>query len=64
MTSNAPYLFRHESENYFVDPSSEGGEKKSKFPRIEDVASVDLSVIVPSYNEKERCKLTWMEGCV
>ena len=51
MTSSEPDISCHESENYFVDPST--GERV-KFACIDDEASVDLTVVVPAYNEQER----------
>ncbi|XP_041358699.1 dolichyl-phosphate beta-glucosyltransferase-like isoform X2 [Gigantopelta aegis] len=46
-----PDLGRSENEKYFVNPST---SEKIPFPTIHDPASVDLSVIVPSYNEEDR----------
>ena len=56
MTSGPPNLHRHDSEKYFTDPSLKKGDKKVKFPSIHDQGSIDLSVIVPAYNEEDRCK--------
>ena len=56
MTSGPPTLHRHDSEKYFTDPSIKKGDKKVKFPSIHDEGSIDLSVIVPAYNEEDRCK--------
>lgn len=54
MTSERyPYLGRCESEKYFFDPSE---EKKKQFPSLSDPPGLQLSVIVPSYNEEERCE--------
>lgn len=54
MTSTPyPYLGRYESEKFFENPDK---SEKSKFPSIHDPPSMDLSVIVPAYNEEERCK--------
>lgn len=48
-----PSISRHETEKYFYDPESE--TDKSPFPFMNSSEkSVDLSVIVPSYNEEER----------
>ena len=49
-----PDLGRLHSEKYFLNPKT---DKQLLFPSIHDPASVDLSVIVPSYNEEDRCKL-------
>ena len=56
MTSGPPYLHRHEGEKYFIDPLMKKDENKVKVPSIQDEGSIDLSVIVPSYNEEDRCK--------
>ena len=49
-----PNLSRYDSEKVYLNP--EKGEKL-EFPSIHDPPSVDLSVIVPAYNEEERCKI-------
>ncbi|XP_064636766.1 dolichyl-phosphate beta-glucosyltransferase-like [Lineus longissimus] len=66
VTSEAyPDLSRHESEKYFQDPKA---KKQSKFASLFDDASVQLSVIVPSYNEEMRLPvmmdetLAYLEG--
>lgn len=46
-------LSRHEKEKYFR--TAQG--KKESFPSLFDPHSLELSVVVPSYNEEERCKL-------
>ena len=59
MSSQAfPYLGRYDGEKYFIDPTKKGEDKKREFPSIHDTASCDLSVIVPAYNEEERCKIS------
>ena len=45
---------RFPDEKYFIDPAQEN--KKCPFPYLEQESSIDLSVIVPSYNEEERCE--------
>jgi dolichyl-phosphate beta-glucosyltransferase len=52
-TSAEPDLGCHEPEKYFLDPQS---KRKVVFPSLADDASVDLTVVVPAYNEEERCK--------
>lgn len=52
-TSPYPDLTRHEKETYFVDPKSGA---TCSFPSIKDAPSIDLSVVVPAYNEEERCE--------
>lgn len=52
MTSHSyPNLGRYDSEKYFVDPKK---KKNIDFPSIHDPPNIDLSVIVPAYNEEER----------
>jgi len=46
-----PVLTRHDSEKFYFDP---GSKSKRKFPDYSEPASVDLSVIVPAYNEEDR----------
>lgn len=53
-TSPYPNLHRHESEKFFSDPKKKNS--KLPFPSISDPPSIDLSVIVPAYNEEERCE--------
>ena len=51
-TDPNPDLHRHESEKFFTDPKKK--DSKLRFPSISDPPSIDLSVIVPAYNEEER----------
>ncbi|XP_069131347.1 dolichyl-phosphate beta-glucosyltransferase-like isoform X2 [Argopecten irradians] len=46
-----PNLRRFDSEEYFLEPKK---NEKIKFPSIHDPPSVDLTVVVPAYNEEER----------
>ncbi|XP_046369430.1 dolichyl-phosphate beta-glucosyltransferase-like [Haliotis rufescens] len=46
-----PDLGRYESEKFFHDPKRKA---ESEFPSIHDPPSVDLTVVVPAYNEEER----------
>jgi dolichyl-phosphate beta-glucosyltransferase len=63
MTTNPqPDLHRHESEKFFTDPKKPGS--RIQFPSISDPPSVDLSVVVPAYNEEERCKYRKNSGCL
>lgn len=48
-----PDISCHESEKYFLDVKS---KRQLPFPSLDDSASLDLTVVVPSYNEQERCK--------
>lgn len=43
---------RNDEESYFIDEHG----KNVKFPSLADDPTVDLSVIVPAYNEQYRCK--------
>lgn len=47
-----PMLSRFESEKVYKDPNN--NYATYPFPFIEEEGSIDLSVIVPSYNEEER----------
>ncbi|XP_071951572.1 dolichyl-phosphate beta-glucosyltransferase-like [Antedon mediterranea] len=47
-----PDLRRFESEKYFLNPNN--GNEKVSFPSIDDPPNIELSVVVPSYNEEER----------
>ncbi|CAH0560902.1 unnamed protein product [Brassicogethes aeneus] len=46
-----PIINRSKKEKYYVDPLS---DKKVEFPNLNDKSSVNLSVIVPAYNEEVR----------
>lgn len=52
-----PMISRFESEKYYKDPNKNNATYP--FPFMEEEGSIDLSVIVPSYNEEERreCKM-------
>lgn len=52
-TKPYPGVERLEEEEFYKDPKS---KNKIKFPSIQDPYSVNLSVIVPAYNEEERRK--------
>ena len=45
---------RFADEKYYIDPTKQN--TKCLFPYLEQKSSIDLSVIVPAYNEEERCK--------
>lgn len=49
-TSPFPNIKRYKDEEYYEDPAG----SKSKFPSIEDDPSVELSVIIPAYEEEKR----------
>lgn len=52
-----PIITRSKKEKYFLDPKT---GKFEEFPSINDECSLNLSVIVPAYNEEERCKLNFV----
>lgn len=49
-----PIVHRHEKEEHFEDPVT---ERRDKFPSIYDEPTIELSVIVPAYDEEKRRKL-------
>lgn len=51
-TSSEPNLDHHDSEKYYLDPVM---SSKVPFPSLSEESTVDLTVVVPAYNEKERC---------
>lgn len=53
ITSPYPVVERFQEESTYNDPCS---KSKLKFPSIEEVQAVHLSVVVPAYNEEDRCK--------
>lgn len=57
-TKPYPDLGRYDSEKYFLNEKQE----KCLFPSIHDPASVELSVIVPAYNEEERLPMMMDEA--
>lgn len=56
MTRSGPDLWSHENEKYFIDPKN---LSKIEFPSLKEDASCFLSVVVPAYNEEERCWLSF-----
>jgi hypothetical protein len=56
-TSPYPVVTRSKNEKYFFDCDS---GKRIQFPSLEDPWSVHLSVIVPAYDEAQRCKALHM----
>lgn len=54
LTKSDPDLSFHDDENYFISRSSKEG--RVQFPTIDSPPEVDLSVIVPAYNEESRRK--------
>lgn len=54
ITKPYPIVEQFEEETTYSDPKS---KKRLKFPSISEAESLNLSVIVPAYNEEKRCKL-------
>ena len=52
-TASPPNLFRYESEMHYYH---HGKKAVQAFESIDDPPGVDLTVIVPAYNEEERRK--------
>lgn len=52
ITHPYPLVEKFEEEEMFRDPKT---NTKHRFPGIKDAATIDLSVVVPAYNEEERC---------
>lgn len=53
VTDPYPIVERFKDEENFEDPLT---KKKKKFPGLKEDCSVNLSVVVPAYNEQERRK--------
>lgn len=53
-TSPYPKIIRHKKEEYYQDPSD---KSEHAFPSLHDAPTINLSVIVPAYNEEDRCEL-------
>lgn len=51
ITSPYPCIEKNIEEESYLDPKT---KKKLKFPNIKEAQSVNLSVVVPAYNEEER----------
>ncbi|XP_067626255.1 dolichyl-phosphate beta-glucosyltransferase [Eurosta solidaginis] len=60
ITKPFPVIKRRKEEQHFLDPIA---IKNVDFPTIENAPSVDLSVIVPAYNEEQRLP-SMMEECL
>lgn len=54
ITNPYPVIQRYSEEKYYNDLRS---QEKIEFPSIEEQSSINLSVVVPAYNEEERCKI-------
>lgn len=53
ITTPLPKIVRYEDEKYYSDPVS---KTKQPFPSINDSPRIALSVIVPAYEEEQRCE--------
>lgn len=51
ITDPYPIIAHYEEEDYYYNPASDNREP---FPNISEDASVNLSVVVPAYNEEDR----------
>lgn len=51
---------RSKKEKYFLDSKT---GKFLEFPKINDKSSINLSVVVPAYNEEIRCKILRSNRC-
>ena len=58
-TKREPDLQRAESEKSFMDPET---EKRHPFPSITSQPSVYMTLVVPAYNEQNRCKHSFVHG--
>lgn len=56
-----PIISRHKEEEYFIDPNQ--SNKKCPFASISDDPTVDLSVIIPAYDEEKRLPVM-LEECM
>ena len=55
-TVREPDVYMFESEKTFLNPKT---KEKVKFASVFEKSSVNLSVVVPAYNEEQRSKYTW-----
>ncbi|XP_023218680.1 dolichyl-phosphate beta-glucosyltransferase-like [Centruroides sculpturatus] len=56
-----PIIQRYEAEKYYVDPSEPN--EKYRFPDLNDPPTLELSVVVPAYNEEKRL-IPMLEECL
>uniref|UniRef100_A0A1A9WWC1 Dolichyl-phosphate beta-glucosyltransferase n=1 Tax=Glossina brevipalpis TaxID=37001 RepID=A0A1A9WWC1_9MUSC len=54
ITTPLPIIKRHKKEYNFFDPTT---LTEAKFPSIEDEPTLDLSVIIPAFNEEKRLSI-------
>lgn len=60
-TQRQPNLWRDKSEKYFPTGRDEESEP---FPSLSTSSSLTLSLVVPAYNEEERCRLCIAQSCI
>lgn len=53
VTTPFPQIIRYEDEKYFMDPVT---KTKQPFPSINERPKIALSVIVPAFDEEQRCR--------
>lgn len=53
-TTPFPHIVRHKEEESFVDSVT---DERQRFPSLEDPPTLELSVIVPAFDEEKRRKL-------
>lgn len=56
VTTPFPQIIRYEDEKYFMDPIT---KTKQPFPSINESPKIALSVIVPAFDEEQRCRLMY-----
>lgn len=60
-TTPFPQITRHKEEEFFEDPNDSG--RKHKFQSINDDPTIDLSVVIPAYDEEKRLPVM-LEECM
>jgi dolichyl-phosphate beta-glucosyltransferase len=60
-TTPFPQIRRHKEEEFFIDPNDSG--KKIKFPSLQDEPTIELSVIIPAFEEEKRLPVM-LEECM
>jgi len=54
ITTPHPIIKRHKEEEYFFNPKT---EEKERFPSLDSDPEIDLSIIIPAYDEEKRLPL-------
>lgn len=60
-TTPFPIIKRHKEEECFIDPND--SDRQHKFPSLKDAPTIDLSVIIPAYEEEKRLPVM-LEECI